>query len=369
MVIIPKYSPEVIKYIEGVQKHKLFIKYGLDFEKIWSDQLPKENGFLDYIEKTLEDEFKDNPDERFTLEAQLKNSAIEEVPNLTQYEFRELKAVINFAEAKYHYCAPEELKCKIPYNAIAYSGSANAEIIFPSELDRPIIFFDVELLSANLMFCKLCIMLISENPLPNTLDRYKYFTVKDDEESIKIATFCAIYFYNHYFSSTSKECPHYDLRTPFENSLLAVFLDTIGYFIYSHEVGHYVLGHPPTMEGKTTEQLWYDEMEADLFAMERMKELHKANEQSTILNFLGPLIFYRFLMLSELYKPSIGSQNTHPPTLRRVELYWEWLVKHHQPKDHEYLYSFLKEEQKLFETLASIFKKIHTELKKENNGH
>lgn len=354
----------MIKYIEGIQKHKLSIKYGPDFEKIWKAQLPKEGRFLDYIEERLEEEFKDNFDKRYELEAQLKNSALEEVPNLTQYEFRELKAVVNFAEAKYHYCAPEKLKVKIPYNATAYSGSPNAEIIYPPELDKPIIFFDVELLSANLMFCKLCIMLISENPPPYTLDRYKYFTVKDDEESIKITTLCAVYFYNHYFSSTSKVCPHYDLKTPFQNNLLAVFLDTMGYYIYSHEVGHYILSHSPTTEGRSTEQLWKDEIEADLFAMERMKELHKANEQSTILNFMGPLIFYRYLMLSELYTPLIGEPKTHPPTLKRIELYWEWLVKYHRPADREYLYSFLMEEQKLFETLASIFEKIHREVNK-----
>lgn len=364
MRTIPRYGKEVIEYIEGVQKHKLFLKFGPDFKNIWNKLLPKDEGFLDHIEKTLEDEFQNNFNERFTLEAQLKNSALEEVTNRTKYEFRELKAVVNFSELKYRYCVSETLLAKTPYNATAYSGAPNAEIISPPELDKPIIFFDVELLSANLMFCKLYIQLICENPPPNTIDRYKYFTVNDDDQAIRTATLSATYFYNHYFSSTSKENPHYDVKSSFKNSILAVFLDTMGYYIYSHEVGHYVLNHSMSTGGRATEQLWQDEFEADAFAMDRMKELHKANEQSTILNFLGPLIFYRYLMLSELYKPGIMHQNTHPPTINRVESYWRWLFKHHRPTHHQYLSSFLMEEQKLFEILCSIFKRIHEEAKK-----
>lgn len=366
MNTIPKYNSKAIEYIEAVQKQKLSILYGPFFEENIERIFPKEEDFLLFIEKRLEEEFQDNFDERFEIEAQMKNSATDEVTNCTKYEFKELKTLLNYSELKYRGCAPEELKDKIPYNATVHSDSVDAEIISFPELDKPIIFFDAELFSANLMFCKLYIQLISDTPPDNNLDRYDYFQIKSDEKTLNVAAFCAIYFYNHYFSGISKACPSYDLKTTYENNLLAIFLNTISYYIYCHEVGHYVLGHSNNMIKIGTEELWKDELEADAFAMNRLADFHQADESSTILTFLGPIIFYRFLMLQELYKPAIGSQNTHPPTYKRLELYWAWLFKRINPSDKENLFNFLNEEQKLFEVLTSIFSKIHKEAKRQH---
>ncbi len=353
---LPKYSDLVLQYIEAIQREKLVAIYGPSFEDNLAEIFPDNNFFMRFIELKLEEEFQDDLDKRFELEAKFKNNSLEAIVNVTRFEFSQYKALLNKTALIYNESVSQNISEHVPYSATLYSDEPDAEILIFSDLDKPIIFFHGGLFSANLMYCKLAIQLISGDKNDN-LDYYASFLVKEDEETIKSFSLNAAYFYNYYLSDISKEVPSYDLYTPFENNILAIFLESISLFIYSHEAGHAYYNHNQTQEEKTTEELWVEEFDADLFAMERMLDycnFSKAN----ILTLIGPILFFRYRILLEKHKPAIGAKSTHPPTDQRLQHYLLWLIKRIHPRDHQSLHTFLAFEHKLYLVINKTFEQI-----------
>ena len=235
---IPKYSNEVLEYIIAEQRAKLVSSFGPDFEKELKEIFPTTDFFLDYIDQTLDEEFKEISDERIDIEVQLKNNAFEEVINLTQYEFPQYKSLLNISELQFRLSVNEEYLNQVPYSATFHSSEPDAEIRRYESLDKPIVFFHGGLFSANLMFCKLYCQLIQENVKETDQAYYTNFDVKTSPQDLMVVELCAVYFYNYYFSLISKVCPAYDLKTPFEKNILAIFLNSINFFISSQELAH-----------------------------------------------------------------------------------------------------------------------------------
>jgi hypothetical protein len=361
MIEIPNYPPEVIQHIETLQKLRLTTTFGYDFEKEITKIFPNKDFFLSYIESELESEFQDsNDDLKFELEAKLKNSALDEIINLTKYEFREHKTLLNGAELQFRKSVlnPAHFE-QIPYSATLHSADPNAEVISFSDLSKPVVFFHGGLFSAILMFTKLFIHLIQDTSNEDEKEYYTYFSVKDDEETIKILSLKAIYFYNCYFSKVSNECPNYALKTPFENNILAILLNSISFFIYSHEAGHVLLKHNMTDSEIEDETLWNEEYEADGFAMEHLQNYCEVSGKN-VLTLLGPIVFFRYRILLERFVSTVGLETTHPPTIERLMKYITWLESKIHPNDKEILNNFLQFEYKASSILANIFDKIDT---------
>lgn len=352
---IPIYSKLVMEYIEAIQKQKLIREFGLDFEKQLDEILPSEDAFLNYIEFSLNEEFKED-DEKYELEAKLKNKAIERVPNRTKYEYMQYKSLLNATELKFRQAVLPQYLNNIPYSATLYSEEPDAELKTFGDLDKPIIFFHSELFSANLMFCKLFIQLIErteDNPGEEAYDR---FFVTKNEVALKTMRINAIHFYRRYFSRISNTTPYYEFKTAFENNILAFFLNSISFFIYSHEVGHAILKHHDYSE-KDTVQLWQEEFEADGFAMINLYNHCRVTKSTNILTLLGPLLFYRFRLLLEQYRPDIGRESSHPPTIQRLENYQRYLRSKFSASS-ETLEVFLKFEEEAFDYLTMVFSGI-----------
>lgn len=353
---LPKYSDLVLQYIEAIQREKLIAIYGPSFESQLSQIFPDNNMFMKFIEIKLEEEFKDDLDKRFELEAKFKNNSLDEIANVTRFEFSQYKELLNKTALIYNESVSQEIRERMPYSATLYSDEPDAEILTFPDLDKSIIFFHGGLFSANLMYCKLAIQLISGDK-NETLKYYTSFLVKEDEETIKSFSLNAAYFYNYYLSDISEQVPSYDLHTPFENNLLAIFLESISLFIYSHEAGHAYYSHNQNQEEKAIEELWQEEFDADLFAMERMLDYCNYSN-ANILTLIGPILFFRYRILLEKHKPAIGAKSTHPPTDQRLQHYLLWLIKRIHPRDHQSLHTFLAFEQKLYLVISKTFEQI-----------
>jgi hypothetical protein len=353
---IPKYSPLVLEYIVAQQRNALVEMFGLGFESKLNDIFPSQNNFLDYIDRQLDAEFIDQTEEKIDIEIQMKNSALDEVSNATKFEFHQHKALLNMAEEQFRKAVNPEYLDKIPYSATLHSFAPDAEIIPYEALDKPIIYFHGGLFSANLMFCKLYAQLIKDTQNEDDLPFYTRLSLKDDPNETSIAAFNSCYFYNYYFSSISDKCPTYNLETPFENSILATFLNSIAFYIYAHETGHWLLGHKNSV---STEQSWKDEFDADYMAMIHMQN-YGGIGSSNILTLIGPIVFFRFRQLLEKYDPSLGKKDTHPPTEERIERYVDFLQKKIHVNDKQVLKNFLRLEKDIFNFLSDTFDKIHS---------
>lgn len=349
---IPIYSKLVLEYIEAIQKQKLISEFGIDFENRLNEILPSEDDFLNYIEFSLNEEFQNN-DEKYELEAKLKNNAIERVANRTKYEYMQYKSLLNATELQFRQAIPLQHLNEIPYSATLYSEEPDAELKTFDDLDKPIIFFHSELFSANLMFCKLFIQLIDSSEDEYENEEYKSFSITKNEAALKTMRINAIHFYRHYFSRISNTTPYYEFKTAFENNILAIFLSSISFFIYSHEVGHAMLKHYDNSE-KETPQVWHEEFEADRFAMINLHNYCKVTESTNILTLLGPIIFFRFRLLLEHYRPEIGRELSHPPTMQRLENYQRYLRSKFSLSI-EMLNAFLQFEEEASDYLAMVF--------------
>jgi hypothetical protein len=355
---IPEYPEDVMRFIKQYQRIKLTGLYGIFFEKHLSTIFPSQQNFVDYISKSLDREFSDGSDERYELEAYLQNKALDKIPNATKYEFLQHKGILNATEITYRKIVDEKLLAKIPYNSTLYSLATDAVIINNSELDKSVIFFHSELFSANLMFCKLIVKLISSPLVIGTVESYSAFKLNDDPETLEIVNSNANAFYEYYFSQKSSDIPDYELHTQRENNILGILLDAIMLFIYSHECGHEYLQHFLNDDLKSTEEFWKEEYEADFFAMQVMgKYSTKMNKE--ILSLIAPVIFFRYLILSEKYSSSLDLQNTHPPTISRLNSYINWLRKVINSSDQDSLRIFLSFEDKLSNYIIGIFDNIH----------
>lgn len=355
---ISRYSDEVLEYIIAEQRTKLVSSYGPDFEKDLGTIFPSIEFFLDYIDQTLDGEFKELNDERIDIEVQLKNNAVEEVINRTKFEFEQYKSLLNAAELQFRKSVNEEFLDQIPYSATLHSSEPDAEIRPYKSLDKPIIFFHGGLFSANLMFCKLYCQLIKENSIESELTYYTNLDVKTNPLDLMSVNLCAVYFYNYYFSSISEDCPTYDLKTPFEKNILAIFLNSINFFIYSHEVGHWLLKHPQQDDNRKDEEKWNDEFEADRFAMIHIRNYCGINNEN-VLTLIAPIVFFRYRILLEKFNPKVGALKTHPPTITRIEKYKQFLRKNIYPNDKNLLKNFLNLEEKINAILSDSFDKIH----------
>lgn len=352
---IEKYDPLVIDYIKSVQRPLLVRDYSIDFEKDLGNIFPPETFLSDYIESDLEREFGDDYDQRFELEAQLRNEAEKEIINLTNYESPQHKALLNIIELTYRSFATGDLIEKIAYNATLNSNLVNAEIKDFTAIDKPIIFFHSGIFTASYLFCQLYVQLIKSTETSNSMIP---FELKDDDETIKTVTFCSTYFYNYYYSDTSKSIPKYTLNTNFEKNLLAVLLSSISLFIYSHESGHAYFKHYQDDDTKSKEDRWKDEFIADRFAMNRILEYYSNNEEARVFTLIAPIIFFKYLFLLEKYKPEINVIDTHPPTYYRLEKYYACLEEVVRPEDKAIFLQFLELEQNISFRLVSIFDKI-----------
>ncbi len=355
---VPKYSDKILSYITAIQRQKLIKEHGLDFEENLSKIFPNKEQFLNHIEQKLNEEFKTDSDEKLELEAQLKNSAIDEVINLTKYEFPQHKSLLNLAEIEFRKAVNPQYLDKLPYSATLYSFEVRAEVKHFVEVDKPIIFFHSGLFSANLMFCKLFVKLIKDIEGDDNSDSYTHLGVKEDNKTFAEVNLCACYFYNYYLSGISEVIPGYDLKTAFENSILAILLNSITLFIYSHEVGHSILEHNQDEDGVPQSELWREEFEADRFAMIHLQNSCLSNRSTTAISLLGPIIYFRYTTLIETYDPMVDASSSHPPTKDRLENYLQWLTKAY-PNDKDILKSFLELEHKISSTLYTIFDKIN----------
>lgn len=356
---IPKYSNEVFDYIIAEQRAQLIKSFGPDFENNLDDIFPSTNIFLDYIDKTLDDEFHELTDERIDIEVQLKNNAFEDVTNLTKYEFSQYKTLLNISEFQFRKSVNKNYLDQIPYSATFHSMEPDAEIRTYDSLDKPIIFFHGGIYSANFMFCKLYCQLIKENVGETNQAYYTNLDVKTDRLDLMVVDLCAVYFYNYYFSTISNDCPTYELNTPFEKNILAIFLNSINLYIYSHEVAHWFLKHPlPYNDNRADEEKWKDEFEADRFAMIHLRNYCGVNNEN-ILTLIAPLIFFRYRILLEKFNPKLGQLNSHPPTTERIHKYKQFLRRNIHDNDSVQLENFLNMEEKISDILSESFEKIH----------
>ena len=126
----------------------------------------------------------------------------------------------------------------------------------------------------------------------------------------------------------------------------------------SHECGHEYLEHFRNNVTKSIEQLWEDEYQADRFAMVRMGEF-SAKMNKEILSLIAPVLFFRYRILFEKFVPHLGAQNSHPPTILRLNNYIAWLRLVIHPRDQESLRVFLSFEEELSSYVSQLFDKIH----------
>ncbi len=350
-----KYSAEITEFIEAIQRAK-FVTLGPDYEREVKSLFPDENFMFQQIEKELEEEFGDDYDNKFELEALLKNEATKEIPNLTRFESPQHKILLNTTELLYRSIVEDEFQKNIPFHGVLYSKEPDAEILEHPSTGLPVIFFNGGLFDANLMFSKLYVQLIKDDPTDSHNSLIPY-SIKNDSATLKKIDLLATYFHNYHFSGISKSERSYSLKSNFEKSLLAVLLESMTLFIYAHEVGHAYYGHYKRIEA-STEELWKDEFRADYFAMETIGALYNNREESMVLTFLGPIIFLKFRFFLEKYKPEIGDKETHPPTMERLKFYYQWLENVIRPEDKEIMYSILKLEHEISSILTNIFNNI-----------
>jgi hypothetical protein len=362
---IEKYSPLVVEYIVALQKQKLIARFGIGFENHLSEIFPTSDDFQEYIATDLELEFgDDDDDERFGLEGVLRGEALNEITNVTQFEFAQQKSLLNLTELSFRSFVSTQFTSNLPYNATLYSDEIDAEILKYPDLERPILFFHSGLFLANVKFCKLYVQLIGIKETNSLLSDIPYF-IKSQKENGSKVILCAAYFYNRYFSNISQSVPSYSLNTQTEKSLLAIFLESIAFFIYSHEVGHTHFNHSSNDLDKPTEKIWAEEFEADQFAMDRILELYNNKTETMIFTFIGPIIFFKYRYLLEKYKPEIGAKETHPPTMQRLARYYVWLEGVFHSEDKILFSKILDLEQQVSLILKDIFQNIDNTVNKK----
>ena len=106
------------------------------------------------------------------------------------------------------------------------------------------------------------------------------------------------------------------------------------------------------------EDRWRDEFEADRFAMIHLRNYCGVNNEN-ILTLIAPIIFFRYRILLEKFRPQLGKLKSHPPTIERIQKYKQFLRKNIHPNDIILLENFLNLEERIYNILSVSFSKIH----------
>ena len=168
----------------------------------------------------------------------------------------------------------------------------------------------------------------------------------------------AIDFFNRYFSLTNTKDSNYSLNSQTENGILYLFLESLSLFVFSHEVAHSSYSHLDTDE-ETTEKKWNDEFEADLYAINRIVELYRKKDNNSPFTLIAPIIFFKYLILVEKYKPEINKVDSHPPSHKRLENYYIHLFNLTNEDEEEIIGNYLTLEQNISLVLSEVFENIY----------
>lgn len=313
-----KYPSEVIKAIEDYQKHYLKIKYGPNFENKLDAIFPAQEELFNFVEKSLEEEFPNNLDSRFEFEALLKNEMLKDITNLTKFESPSHKYLVNLAESIFKDAIKDNIVEEIPYSASLPSNDIQAEICEFDGIKKPIIFFHGNIFVANLLFSKLYAQLVPYDVKKSCI----YLDEKKVLERLPHVRPRIIDFYKTFLAEPKTKTDQYQLNSIFENNILSELLESIELFIYSHEVGHASNNHFERYDKKTDGEKQHDEHVADQYALQRIINCYRKKEDPTGFTLIGPILFFKYLILLEKTNPKMAEDNSHPKAEERLSYYY-----------------------------------------------
>lgn len=215
------------------------------------------------------------------------------------------------------------------YIGTVLSDQISAGTGYESDIDALFILFDGELINVALQLAKIItqsLPLTASSPhitFPIDLDvLYKNICLND---IIRGRIIGGLYF-SIYRRPT--DSPNYSLNNELQEFVSSMLIESIEYFVFSHEIGHYLNGHLNERHLDEIKKLkpidkmkrdWDEEFEADLFGLNKIIELYRSNK--SMLSLLGPEIFFNFLILREKYDRRIKVEISHPPATERLNSY------------------------------------------------
>ncbi len=243
----------------------------------------------------------------------------------TSYESLSDWRILQKVHDKFSELNPQyDLKSRLYFGTVL-SHEISAGAGYEKDIDTLFILFDGELLNLSLQLAKI----ISQS-IPLSQDSpHIFFPIDSNElyenirsnETTRGRIIGALYFSIYKYPT---DYTAYLLNNELQEMVSAWLIESIEYFIFSHEVGHYLNGDfqesPSELScGDKLKKEWNDEFHADLFGLNKLVELYRSNRN--ILSLLGPEIFFNFLILREKYDDRIKGNDSHPPATERLSTY------------------------------------------------
>lgn len=313
-----------IEMLKNYQLDYLKILYPDNYQSI-IDEINDKDSFKTFIADSIDSDKMLTSFEKETIKKNLE----EEISNTnflnTEYEsFSEWKILKDiydkFSSLNPNYNLDDKL-----YLGTILSDQISAGTTYESDIDALFILFDGELINLALQLSKLIAQSVPlSERVPHIIMPIDFEELKKnivDNDTIRGRIIGSIYFSLH---RKPKQFTRYLLDNELQNTVSAMLIESMEYFIFSHEVGHYLNGDLMPNKNKLPheEQLkknWDDEFMADLFGLNKIVELHKSN--GNLLSLLGPEIFFNFLILREKYDKRIENSKSHPPATQRLNNY------------------------------------------------
>ncbi len=314
---IPK---EIREYIEKEQNEALKRTLGDDYVSKLPLDDESDIGFLKFINIYVNNKIK-NKAARKKLKTELKNHFLNNKTEGTAFESKYHREILNYSKDLFLRANPEFDKTKLPYLATLYSNEICAEISM--EIGVPVIFFYGELFMANLLFSKLYALCMPFSFDENTELHF-------DIRLIPILSRSQAHLDKAYdlLWNTINRKPHkaksYLIKDDIIEFIGYQLLESILLFIFSHEMGHFVKNHFDKEE-KTEEENWKDEYEADEYASELI--INNFHESGYVMLLVGPVVFFHYLILLEKIEISNETEESHPPSISRLNKYTEFVSK------------------------------------------
>ena len=336
------------EYLKGIQKHYLTKRFGLDFEKKLKKHMPEE--LYDFVEEGLSGKSDLTEDEKFELEAKLKNYVLETRFLNTEYESPALWYILSSLIENIKALFPTTNK--FPYFGTVNSGDINAEAYSITGTDIKLILLEGELVTCGNLLCKIIAQSI---PLKDD-SRFTLSVLKSDLDKHLNNNEITERFNDFFFNATIRypgKSKQYFLKTDLLEHLSSILLDSFENFIIGHEYGHIYFNHFEAAHLKKVSFAesntdlskinlnWTQEFEADNFGTQVIIALDKSGDKFPF-SVLGPDILFTFLHYQNIFTINNSGDtrqesDTHPAPLDRKEMVREYIMSRYAEKDKEIL--------------------------------
>lgn len=313
---------KAIELLKDYQLKYLKLNYGAKY-KIHLKNINNKSNFNAFITEYVNSKDDLTDIERRNLLFELNKEISSSILLITEYESFAIWKILKSTHDKFTELNPDLTVNGDLYLGTILSNEISAGTTFEKDLDALFILFDGEFINIALQLSKIIAQSIplseKEPHIIFPIDIAELYNNICRSNSIKERIIGGLYF-SIYKKPT--DFPAYSLDSDLQEYISSMLIESIEYFVFSHEMGHYFNGHLTGIKedldfAAMLKKDWEEEFEADLFGLNKIVELYKSTNK--VFSLLGADIFFNFLILREKYDTRIKDDISHPPATERLK--------------------------------------------------